>query len=292
MADQSKILFRIVLVLLFLVASLDFLLIFQKSEIQDAENLNTRKASDYVTKSFFSRLIKLSQPSNSNVLIVGDSYAQDFMNALLSERFFNEDNIDTIHISAACGINFSPSEFIEFIPSIHRQNCIAKGGLSRFEHLFDNYELLIIAGKWEGWHIDGLEEVIRRLQLSGVKKVVIVGSKYLKKPDLRLLSGRGRESPVSSKNDNLQIKPEDAEEIEKRLKELAEKIEDTYYINIANYFEASQLSNENIYTTPLTFDGYHLTKAGAKYLGLKIKSEHVSICSGFGQALNQCGENR
>ena len=107
-----------------------------------------------------------------------------------------------------------------------------------------------------------------------------------------MLSGRGRGKLDADLGVSLQNGPRYAKQNELRLKELARKIEGVHYVNIAKYFEANG-SNETIKNSSLlTFDGYHLTKAGAKYLGRKIKSDHVLPCTDLGQVLVQCGKDR
>lgn len=207
-------------------------------------------------------------PHTPNVLVIGDSYAMDYMNMAQAIGELDRASYSTRHIHAYCGIVFTEKPIEQnFLPK-ERAEC------QRTMPVFDNNILdraahadkIVLAASWRPWVVDLLPETLDKLRTYTNAKILIVGTKFFSNgPVLREL---------------LTMQPEERALLRQPIPInrvlLNQKMREMFYEDDFIDFFGSICENDAYcpILTPdnmlISFDGVHLTLEGARYLGQKF----------------------
>ncbi len=212
--------------------------------------------------------------TRKRILIVGDSYAHDFVNAIFESPLKDHVQIKTRSIRSQCGNLFvRQEEFVKEIAHELRVHCTQV-------RLFDDPVLrrdmqqvdeVWFASSWQPWHLDYMTQSIANVRAMTAAKVRVLGRKdlgginataFLKvEPDARY--------KIISKVPELHI------QVNKRMKALlpAEVFVDIQPLLCGASVDACAPFDRDGFL--LTFDGTHLTQDGAKTLGMKLHALRI-----------------
>ncbi len=201
------------------------------------------------------------------LLIIGDSQAQDFVNSAMEHQFLNGFQVRTRHIPAKCQPFLGdPSQ--SGVESKDRAFCESVETLSKSKAQIEKADIVILAALWRDWAVSQLPQTIANLQLAANQKIVVLGRKSFGKISLRHYlrmtadKRKALRNPINEKflNANQQMKQ---------------------YLPAHVFVDQYALiCGEGQNTCPvftpkgelISFDGGHLTKPGASYVGEKIFS--------------------
>ncbi len=199
------------------------------------------------------------------LLIIGDSQAQDFINSAKEHQFLKGYQVRTRHIPAKCQ-PFLGDPARSGVESKDRAFCEKVETLSKSQKQIENADVVILAALWREWAVAQLPQTIKNLNLEATQKLVVLGRKSFGKISLRhylRMSGDKRKAlrnPINQKflSANQSLK--------QRLP--AHMFVDQYALI------CGQGKNTCPVFTPkgelISFDGGHLTKQGASYVGERI----------------------
>ncbi len=233
---------------------------------------DSKEAGKYVRKHFVELLNKPFDEANEandkkKAILIGDSHAQDFLNMVTEAKRLDNYQISTVHIVTQCQPYYG-DDLNKFIKIKDRATCEKGFSIAKSIDRIKQADLVILAAYWKEWAIQQLPTTIKNLALSDQQQLLIVGRKSLGKVNIRKFLRMSEEQRIAHKN------KVDSEQVS--LNQLMQKtLTDHKWIDVHKDVCKSSTAEECPVFTPsgelISFDGGHLTPAGAKYYGEKLK---------------------
>jgi peptidoglycan/LPS O-acetylase OafA/YrhL len=205
------------------------------------------------------------------VLIIGDSFSQDLLNALFEAQpdLHNRIQFSTRFVEKQCGNLFIDPQILIANIDPKQQAMCKKQWLKDDANLLQTIkeaDEVWMAADWQGWQAPLIEQSISNIQLLTRKKVLVFGTKGVNQFKIQSL---------------LQTNAVDKTKIEKVVKTSVLKINkqlqsilaSNNFIDLQFYLCGGEARTCLLFTPEnnlITYDGAHLTKFGAKFLGEKL----------------------
>lgn len=235
-------------------------------------SIDSYKEGLYVSKRFDEKLLI---PFNSlddrrKVLIIGDSYAQDLVNALYESSMGENIQVSTRHISHLCGNLFiSEGDLPKSVVERIDQKCKGAGIYEdeALKKLMLDADEIWFASKWQSWQAAFIQKSITNVKKFSNKPVKVFGTK-----DFGNINLKGLLALSGSERINL-VQKIDPDVININA-EIRKNLDSGEFVDSQNLICSTQVALCHLFDDDgqlLSFDGWHLTKAGAKYFGVKLK---------------------
>lgn len=230
-----------------------YLLQIDKNE---SSNYVIEKFNQYENKSF-------EKFHNGNIVIIGDSYAQDFTNIFNNVNQNNSDlNLITKYISVEC-----KNLFVKNIKNLAANYCKDRNQFydTKLIHNIKLSKYVYLASYWKEDQINYLAESISNIKKITNAKVYVVGIKKFSSKSIRKLL------KISKTNMNDYIDTPDNNIIE--INDFLTKNIGENYIDLINLYcqEKCKIFDQN---KLLSYDGSHLTRHGVEFLSKKLNSDY------------------
>lgn len=226
-------------------------------QIVEYQGYNQKRFDDLLLKKF-------SDDSKIKVVLVGDSYAKDFLNIIAESQKFDKFEFSTRQINSECGNLMINQEFrIErFIPEDRKIRCAQLGryDVEKFDKILQSADEIWLVSSWNLWVIDYLNESIANINTKYNKPVRVFGLKNFGQINLNEIL----EIPYYSRKEYAQSVTISATDIDKKLEETLAQYP-LYYPVIDDLCGGNRLTCK-IFTEDgllMSVDGGHLTKEGA-----------------------------
>ena len=237
---------------------------------RDLAELNIVESGRYVDKLFIENVDRPfdSSQGRKKILIVGDSYAKDFVNVIYESNYRDNFQISTHYISAGCGNLFLERDFKKFIGESDRLGCSRAGwyeskALQR--QLFEADEIWLVSS-WSYWVAERLPESINNLRLRFGKKVLVFGTKDFGRISIKSILSVPFPQRIELRN----LVNEDKRRTNLFMKST---IPIDIFVNLMDLAcdkdGLCQIFNGD--GKLLSYDGSHLTKDGAKFFGQRLE---------------------
>jgi hypothetical protein len=234
-----------------------------RSQLLQAAN---NEASGKYVRQRFLQWVKV--PFNSNdtkkkALIIGDSHAQDFFNSVLESNSLTQYQIRTRYIPTGCQPFIGEETKLLILPK-DQASCETADNLHLAKGQISQADVVILVANWKEWSAAQLPHTIKALHLNTQQKLIIIGRKsfgkisirrYLRLPNKKLLSLRNKPDAVQMKINTL----------------MKNSLSKDIFVDLQDIICGSQtcpLFTEE--AALISFDGGHLTKEGAKYIGQQL----------------------
>ncbi|MGH1483203.1 MAG: acyltransferase family protein [Geminicoccales bacterium] len=211
------------------------------------------------------------QPFKENgrrkVLIVGDSFAQDFVNMLAEAEGLRNISLSIHEIASPCGNLYLKTDFKDHIQQKHLPGCLKKGWYERddLQSRLKQADAIVLVSSWSLWAARLLPTSVDNLEREFDAKVLVVGRKYF-----------GDIKPAHYFDMSDQEKLAYRQSVEgghletNRL--MASQYSDDVFVDVHDVI-CGPIVDCPIFTPDLkliSYDGSHLTREGAVYLGKKL----------------------
>lgn len=248
--------------MLLLLATASFSVSAESRSSELLKAADKKVAGKYVRQRYVELLNKpFASSTKKKVLILGDSHAQDFVNMVFENNYLKNYQIITRDIPTRCQPILGGNE-TKFIESKDKSFCAKADSLAKAKQQIDNADVIILAANWKDWSAKELPQTIKNLHLKSEQKLLILGRKSFGKVSVRKYL---RMSDKELRNLRNEVDSEQ-EAINKIMKATVNK---SIYIDTQQLLCGSS-STCRVFTSDLkliSFDGGHLTKEGAKYVG-------------------------
>jgi hypothetical protein len=211
-----------------------------------------------------------AQDSRPRILLIGDSYAQDLTYALEETGLLRNVQMSTRRISRECGNLFvEQSRFIKHVVHSRLAEC-------RRDRLYEDDLLrqrmkeadeIWLASAWQHWHVDHLEESLRNLREFSGKPVRVFGRKHFGVIHLNRLLALDERQRYAVR----QALPAWHVEVNERMRQIVPR---DMFIDVQSLLcgdggaaTCSPFTEDRFLKT---FDGTHLTSAGARLYGRQL----------------------
>ncbi len=229
--------------------------------------------SVYVNELFNShRLAEFNhEDTRHKLLILGDSFAQDVTNAVGETSLSGEFQISTYYIPARCGNLYLDRDFSEFVAAHHRRACSKENSGYKNKTLqarIGEADEIWLASQWRDWQIDLLPESIENLRKTTDARIRVIGTKnFGASMSLKLYMAEfqagNRDIVVPISDHGL--------ETNRKLQNTLPK-EELIDILVAMCGAGVTCRNTTDDGLLISYDGGHLTAAGAEYMGSHLQN--------------------
>jgi len=231
-----------------------------RDELLKAADIKT--SGKYVRTGFLNAIKNPVNPqAKKKALIMGDSHAQDFFNSVLENDYLKGYQISTRSIPTRCQV-YLGDHLSQFIAAKDKVFCEKSDSLKKAAPQIAEADLIILVANWTEWSATELPQTIKNMQLGAEQKLLVIGRKsfgkiavrkYLRLPKEKLLTLRNK---PDSKQDKISTI-------------MRNTLSKEVLVDIQQFVCGSTPSCP-VLTKGLkliSFDGGHLTKNGAQYIG-------------------------
>lgn len=245
-----------------------FLTTFSSTSLANQIRAELLKASDtkasgkYVQTRFLkARKQRVHPKAKKQALIIGDSHAQDFFNSVLENNALQNYQISTRSIPTRCQVYLGEHLF-RYIAAKDKVFCKKSDSVKKAKKQIMEADLIILVANWKEWSANELPQTIRNMKLTKQQKLFVIGRKsfgkvavrkYLRLPEDKLLELR-------NKPDAKQVKISSI---------MQSTLSKDVFIDLQRLV-CGPTDTCPVFTRDLkliSFDGGHLTKNGAQYIG-------------------------
>jgi len=225
---------------------------------------NKEKSGEYVRQRFFQRVKKPFDDGDprKKLLIIGDSHAQDFYNSMLENNLDQRYQISTRRIPAICGIYLGSEDISQLIDRRHVPICQKADTLENALPQIRQADVVILAANWTLWSAQRLATTVQNLPIRAPQKLFVVGRKDFGKVNLR-------QYLRLSENELKQLRNPVKSQQHEINRTMQQSLPSGVFVNTQGLI--CKPENSCPLFTPqarlISFDGGHLTKPGAQYVG-------------------------
>lgn len=224
--------------------------------------------SRYVTDRFDSLARPFADDDRRKVLVLGDSYAQDFINMVYESGSWQDAQVRTVYIPVVCQLTEVNEDVSQYIASIDRPKCAHQPTLRSLTRLISQADIVVLASNWAAWSAYLLPRTIVNMGLREDQKLFIIGSKNFSIVNIRQLFTMG----PSARAEAHHAVAESISEINAFMKrELPVNVFIDQIRIICGADEQCPVVTDEDHL--ISYDGGHLTQEGAKYIGERIFAE-------------------
>ncbi|NVO58314.1 acyltransferase [Rhodobacteraceae bacterium B1Z28] len=219
-----------------------------------------------------------SPDSKRKVVIVGDSYAKDFVNVLIESGMFTDFEFSTRQVNSECGnLLLTDYDAIQVnIPRARAERCKVLGRYEGddFDRILTNADEIWLVSSWEEWVVDLLPTSLKNLDQKYGKPIRVFGNKdFGAMNSIKALS-------ISNEDRATHTQPvrEYSIQIANRLDDVLKSYE--YYYPIMDDLCGGDLERCKVFTDSgllMSVDGEHLTQEGAIEAGVRLQSTLSSL---------------
>jgi len=263
---KQKISSALTFITLFSVSTATFSATQSATQLQNTllEAANTKKSGEYVRKNFLERIKKpFDKKDKKKLLLIGDSHAQDFLNSVLENKYLADYQISTRYISVRCQIFLGDNKERK-IARKDQAFCNSKksDSLSQAKEQIAKADVIILAASWKEWAAKQLPQTIKNMKLSDKQKLFVIGRKSFGKIAIR--------NYLRLPKDKLRTIRTHPDKFQDKVSTIMSKVVDKSVFIDTQKLICGKSGTCPVFTKDLaliSFDGGHLTKDGARYVG-------------------------
>jgi peptidoglycan/LPS O-acetylase OafA/YrhL len=236
--------------------------------LREAVTLTHREQGFYVRGAYnkAKRQTAFVDDGRPRLLLIGDSFSQDFYNMIRETKSFDGYQIVVRYVQARCQIYLGAEDVSRFLDPGDRELCAKEPELAQSVPLAREADVIVFAASWRDWSAERLPETLRNFGLRPDQTVVVIGRKDF--PEINRLSIAGasrRELPL--------IRHEPPEHGIETMRDMRRVLPDDVLVD--PYALLCPDEKCPAFTPEgklISVDGAHLTEAGATWVGRRLFS--------------------
>lgn len=212
---------------------------------------------------------------DTKLLLIGDSYAQDLMNAISESGLSDLYEISTFTVDLECGNLFVESERLRpHHPPAARARCAHQSliGNQGIQGRLETADEIWLASAWEDWQIGFMQESLEYLQAHSEARVLLFGRKKFPALVPARFKGWSADDRAASVG-NIDAAASNQLIATKGLIPAGMYVDVQAMLCNGSYHTCSLFDEDGMLKT---FDGSHLTRYGARALGERLKARLLS----------------
>ena len=199
------------------------------------------------------------------LLIIGDSHSQDLVNILHEGNLLQNTQIVARYIPARCQLYQGDESSAAFVHPGDVKLC-ARDYYIGLRELIASADIVLVAASWQEWSVERLSVTLDRLGIAAKANYIVFGHKDLGYINLTAYTGMSSSeksaylNPVTDSGLNLN-------------RILSQTVDHSHFVDIQALLcnpSSLQCHIFNEQGLLLSYDGSHLTQAGAHYLGSRL----------------------
>lgn len=214
-------------------------------------------------------LKEFSGGAGLKVLVIGDSMAADFVNVVHDTKYDKKNDISFYRIEHACGNLYLEENFIDKVEKEYQQLCLNGNWYNnpKVKKLLAEADRVVLVSVWAPWQVELLDKSIANLERDfGQGKFFVVGRKTFGPIDLLKLS-----SLTFGQRLSYSTSPDAGISYINKL--LSSKVKNDHFLDlVADICQGGQCPLFDKNGVLMSYDGSHLTPAGARYLADKLST--------------------
>lgn len=248
---------------------------FSKEKINLIKSLDAERYKYFLFKHLYANDLirkKYQKDNKPKLLIVGDSYAADFMNMVVSNNYLNKYQVRTLYVPARCQFYIGDNNYLALIDRKDSALCEqTQKKLSALKRHINTFDQVIFVFDWKLWIAEHLRKSIDALALrDNNKRFIFIGTKRFIVNKREII-----QRPIDQISNLSSARDERIIHINRTL---AEQAKPHIFIDQDELFcgENNRCPLFTDQSKPISIDGQHLTQEGAMYLG-KVLFAHPDL---------------
>ncbi|MGE4450411.1 acyltransferase family protein [Castellaniella sp.] len=241
---------------------------YTEEELRWWEYANVGSQSDYVIRRFNDHSGNFILDPRKKILIIGDSFSQDFFNMMYEVDAWHGAQVRTVYIPYVCQIANAKEDARKYIAPVDEPICVDVPDIRSLIALIKQADVIVLAARWKIWSAELLPQTIVSMDLSANQSVFVLGPKEFSPVDIHKLL---RLSTAARSAQRHQI----SDEISAVNRVLAANLSPGVFIDqihvVCGSSERCPLVTDE--GDLISYDGGHLTRSGARYIGHLLFSE-------------------
>ena len=205
------------------------------------------------------------------LMVIGDSYAKDLVNAIYEGPLANRVQVSTHQIAAGCGNLFLTRSIEDQVTNSYPVLCRQDGWYNQatVQELIRQSDQVWVASDWQAWDAALLPESLANLERTFGDKFVIFGTKNFGAINIKKILA----TPAPKR---YQLQNQISETSRMINRQLAQTVDATHFVNVSDLICGTPVGTSGecrVFTADgrlLSYDGGHLTVDGARELGAKL----------------------
>jgi hypothetical protein len=201
---------------------------------------------------------------NRRIALVGDSFAQDFYNMIIEGKYLKKYEIRVYFIFTGCQIYLGSENRKKLIDAIFRQTCSNNAyDIKKALPIIRQANIIILADNWFKWSAERLPMTIKLLNLTKQQQIFILGAKHFGTVNPMVYVNKSTEYRIKQ----YQYPRKETVQVNNLLEKIIDK---SIFINVLKMTCTGLNNTCPVFTRDgklISYDGAHLTKHGARYVG-------------------------
>ncbi|MBA83889.1 acyltransferase family protein [Thalassobius sp. S69A] len=206
--------------------------------------------------------------SRPNLVLVGDSFSQDFFNILAESDLLRDHAVTAIYVPARCQIHFGQpaAQTRLHIAPQDRRMCEQRALSPAQVQTMRQADVLVLSARWTGWAAALLPQSLRAMNLPADQRLLVIGPKEFELNRRALLDV----DPAQA----AQLRRVPSDEVRQVNRALQAQLPAGAFVDILGTVcaQGCPIFTEN--GALISYDGLHLTQEGAAFIGAILAQAH------------------
>lgn len=214
--------------------------------------------------------INFPKNEKENLLIIGDSFSQDFINIIFESSLEENFNFASVYIRVVCkNLNLEKSVLTNLIDFENREKCSTGSHYSdeKTQNLISRADKIILASSWQSEDLEFINESIQNIKNLTSAQIIVVGTKIFHAKEYSSYNLFRRNTHKMTKQE---LRDTKFSLLDKDI-EINNALSSFNFIDLTKaYCEENQCTFVDNNNYLLSYDGFHLTQEGVKFIAEKI----------------------